>query len=387
MKRVILVYFNAGGGHRTAAKALAKALQGKNLEVQAINLVEMLDPQARFERLFRVQPEDLYNARLSSGLTLGMHFELKILQFLIRQTLATQVKRLIACWQAIQPDLVVSLIPNFNQALGQSLELWKPTVPFVTVMTDLADLPPHFWIAPGATRHVICGSPRARQQALDAGLAATKVHQSSGMILAPSFYEPPAFDRQQRRLELGLPASDPVGVVMFGGYGSNAMQQIAQRLADRPLILMCGRNARLAEALRKQPSTSPRVIVEFTEQVPDWLRLADFFIGKPGPASLSEALHLGLPVIVTRNAWTMPQERYNTDWVLENGLGIVHQNFRSITQAVTELLAHLSVFQAQVSTMHNRAIFEVPELILQLLAQRSDALDQLASQPRVPALQ
>ncbi len=367
MKRVLLIYFNAGGGHRAAAKALLKALQVDDLHVQAVNLVHILDPGARFERLFGFQPEAMYNARLSSGLTLGMRHELKLLQFMIRQTQAMQIKRLSAYWEQTQPDLVVSLIPNFNQALGQSLAQWRPDVPFVTVMTDLADLPPQFWIAPGATRHLVCGSPRARQQALDAGLPPAWVHLTSGMPLAQDFYEPPACDRRQRRVELGLPPSDPVGVVMFGGYGSNAMLRIAERLPDRPLILMCGRNASLAKALRKQASSSPRVVVEFTDRVPDWLRLGDFFIGKPGPASLSEAIHLGLPVIVTRNAWTMPQERYNTDWVIENGLGVVHRSFRSVHQAVSELIADLPAFQSRATKMNNQAIFEVSQLLLRLL--------------------
>ena len=64
------------------------------------------------------------------------------------------------------------------------------------------------------------------------------------------------------------------------------------------------------------------MVVEYTADVAGYLRLGDFFIGKPGPASVSEALHCGLPVIVTRNAWTMPQERYNTDWVQELGVGL-----------------------------------------------------------------
>ncbi len=373
MKRVLLVYFNAGGGHRTSAKALAKvlALATSQIEVQTINLVDMLDPEASFERLFGIPPEDPYNARLSSGLTVGMRHELKLLQFLIKQTQAAQIKRLTAYWAQAQPDLVVSLIPNFNQALGQSLCGWRPTVPFVTLMTDLVDHPPNFWIAPGATRHLICGTPRARQQAIDAGLPPEWIHMSSGMLLAPAFYEPPGFDRHQRRVELGLPPFAPVGVVMFGGFGSNAMRHIAQRLPDMPLIFLCGRNTSLAQALRKQPSRAPRVIVEFTDQVPDWLRLGDFFIGKPGPASVSEAIHLGLPVIVARNAWTMPQERYNTDWVLENGLGIVHRSFRTIHQATSELVADLPAFQARVSKMKNQAIAEVPALVLGLLEQHA----------------
>lgn len=372
MKRILLVYFNAGGGHRTSARALASAMAvtASHLEVQTVNLVTMLDPESSFERRFGVPPEDLYNARLSSGFTLGLRHELKILQLLIRLSQAFQIKRLMAYWEQAQPDLVVSLIPNFNQALGQSLRMWRSKVPFVTLMTDLADYPPNFWIAPGATRHLICGTARARQQAIDAGLPPEWIHMSSGMLLSPAFYEPPGFDRPRRRVELGLPPFAPVGVVMFGGLGSNVMRHIAEGLPDMPLILLCGRNKTLVHGLRLQPSRAPRVIVDYTDKVPDWLRLGDFFIGKPGPASVSEAIHLGLPVIVTRNAGTMPQERYNTDWILENGLGIVHRSFRTIRQATSEVVADLPAFQIRVSKMKNQAISEVPELVSEILEQK-----------------
>jgi len=42
------------------------------------------------------------------------------------------------------------------------------------------------------------------------------------------------------------------------------------------------------------------------------MQLSDYFVGKLGPESVSEALVIGLPVIVERNARTMVQERYNT---------------------------------------------------------------------------
>ena len=51
------------------------------------------------------------------------------------------------------------------------------------------------------------------------------------------------------------------------------------------------------------------------------MQLADFFIGKPGPGSVSEALAMRLPVIVECNAWTLPQERYNAEWIVEKEVG------------------------------------------------------------------
>jgi hypothetical protein len=79
---------------------------------------------------------------------------------------------------------------------------------------------------------------------------------------------------------------------------------------------------------------------------------------------------MGLPAIVERNAWTLPQERYNPDWLRENGAGIVLPDFRRIARAVDELLdpAAYDRFRAATRRMTNRAVYEIPD-ILERLAQ------------------
>ncbi len=131
------------------------------------------------------------------------------------------------------------------------------------------------------------------------------------------------------------------------------------RLPKNPLILMCGRNETLAAQLRALPAEAPRVVVGITTEVTRWMRLADFFIGKPGPGSLSEAVHQGLPVIVTRKAWTMPQERWNTEWVREHGLGVVRPSLPSIAAAVEDITRNLPEYRSRVRRIHNRAVLEV----------------------------
>ncbi len=366
MPCVDLVYFNAGGGHRASALALRQAITARDLgwTVRLVNLTEVLDPQGSFSKLTGIAPEDLYNKRLAHGLTLGLAQELKLLQALIRLAHQPLLKSLQQHWLRTEPDMVVSLIPNFNRALGQSLAASLPGVPFVTVLTDLADHPPHFWIEPGLAQHVVCGSPRAVQQARAAGHPAAHIHPTSGMIIRPDFYgEPTDFDRAARQQALGLDPTRPTGVLMFGGHGSRSMLGIAQRLPEVQLVVMCGHNARLADKLRALPATAPRLILGFTPDVAAWMRLGDFFIGKPGPGALSEALQLGLPVVVTRNAWTMPQERYNTDWVRDNGFGLVLRSFRGIDAALPELLAALPAYRQRVAAYRNRAVFEVPGIL------------------------
>ena len=229
MTTVDLIYFNAGGGHRASALALQSVLseQGRPWDVRLVNLFEVLDPSGRFKRLTGKAPEDWYNQRLARGWTLGMAHELKILQGLIRLAHPTLVRKLRRHWQRTRPDLVVSLIPNFNRALYDSLTAARPGVPYVTVLTDLADLPPHFWIERDQSQHFVCGTPHAVQQALALGHSADRVHATSGMILRPEFYRPGTLDRTTEQRRLGLDPQLPTGLVLFGGHGSKAMLGIA----------------------------------------------------------------------------------------------------------------------------------------------------------------
>jgi UDP-N-acetylglucosamine:LPS N-acetylglucosamine transferase len=193
------------------------------------------------------------------------------------------------------------------------------------------------------------------------------------MILSPRFYEPVNADRTVERARLGLDPAKPTGLVLFGGQGSRVMLEIAERLDDTQLIFICGRNAKLADRLRALPGKAPRWIEGFTQEVPYFMRLADFFIGKPGPGSISEAVAMRLPVMVERNAWTLPQERYNCDWVLDRGAGVVLPNFREIRDAVTKMLGALDEYRANVAKIENRAVFEIPEILSRILERTSPA--------------
>ncbi len=99
------------------------------------------------------------------------------------------------------------------------------------------------------------------------------------------------------------------------------------------------------------------------------MQLADYFIGKPGPGSISEAVAMRLPVIVERNAWTLPQERYNAEWIREQGVGLVLPDFRRIAGAVEELLepAAYARFRTATGVLENRAVFEIPEILERIL--------------------
>ena len=331
-----------------------------------MNLQEVLHSLDIFRKITRIRLEDIYNKMLAKGWTLGSAQALKFMHRVIRAYHGPTVRLLEKHWHATQPDLVVSLVPNFDRALCESLKAAQPKTPFVTILTDFADYPPHFWIE-RQEQYLICGTEKAVEQARALGHADSRIFRTSGMILRPRFYEPVQVDRSAERRRLGLDAARPTGLVLFGGQGSKVMLEIAERLDDTQLILICGRNDGLAAKLRKRSSGAAHFVEGFTAEIPYYMHLSDFFIGKPGPGSISEAVAMRLPVIVESNAWTLPQERYNTQWVLEKKAGLVVPNFRNIHDAVQELLGSLDSYRANVAIIENRAVFEIPDILERLL--------------------
>ncbi len=374
MKKLDFIFFDAGGGHRAAATALGLAVleQQRPWEVRLVNLQEVLDPLDIFRKHLGLRLQDLYNLLLKKGWTLGSAHLLRIMHFLVRLYHPAQVRLLAEFWRRSRPDLVVSLVPNFNRAMGQSLRQALPGVPFVTILTDLADYPPHFWME-RQEQYLVCGSQRAVEQAHAMGYAAERVFRTSGMILHPRFYQPLNLDRAAERQRLGLLPDLPTALVLFGGHGSRVMLQIAERLdragLDLQLILICGHNEKLRRALLRRPRRLRWFVEGFTTEIPYYMGLSDLFIGKPGPGSISEALAMELPVIVASNAWTMPQERYNTEWLRQQGLGLVVRSYRQVAGAVRELLepANFARYRARAATLNNRAVFEIPDILEKIM--------------------
>jgi hypothetical protein len=367
VKKLDFVYFEAGGGHKAAANALKSVIeqQQRDWQVRLVNLQEILDALDIFRKYTGIRMEDVYNVLLKKGWTLGTPQLTVAMHGLIRLYHGGQVRLLKQFWGEGQRDLVVSLVPNFNRALRQSLS----ETPLVTILTDLADYPPHFWMEQ-QEQYLICGTAKAVEQALALGHAPERVFRTSGMILRPTFYEPVDADRAAGRQRLGLDPGKPTGLVLFGGEGSSVMLDIAKRVTrDAQFIFVCGKNQKLAERLRGLDTRYRKHVEGFTSEIPYFMHLSDFFVGKPGPGSISEALHMKLPVVLERNSWTLPQERYNTEWIREMQAGVVLKSFREIDRGLGELLepANFARFRANAAAVTNRAIFEIPEILDALL--------------------
>jgi UDP-N-acetylglucosamine:LPS N-acetylglucosamine transferase len=369
LRKLTIVLHHAGGGHRSTAEALKGVLASQDhpWEVTLLNFQELLAPLDVLRRFTGLRIEDAYNLILRKGWTRFTPQLLVVLQTAIRLYHSQTVKLLRAHWAQSRPDLVLSVIPHFNRELAESLQ-GDRQIPFITLLTDLADYPPRFWIE-RESQYLIVGTERAKQQAVAIGHLADRIFETSGMVLKPRFYQKVSIDRFAERKRLGLDPDCHTGIVLFGGHGSRVMVDIAKRLngsgLDVQLIMICGHNHKLAAELKNLKTRKPMLVEGFTSNVESYMALADFFIGKPGPGSISEALQFHLPVIVECNSKTLPQERYNAQWVTEKGYGIVLKSFRDISSGVQRLLdqSNASELSCNVCKYSNQALFEVPAIL------------------------
>ena len=373
---VLLFTIDAGGGHRAAARALVAAAEETQapFRFRVESFQQTLLPLDVLRRLTGVSLEDAYNLILRQHWNAFMVPLLRLMHAGIRVRRGAIVRTL-ARWLRAQPRpaAVVSVFPNFNGILRDALAAAHPGVPLVVVLTDLADFPPRFWIEPGVGR-VVVATDEARRQALEIGVPEERISRVSGMVLHPRFHRGGGQEAGPRfRAELGFAPDDFVVTLLFGGKGSPEMPPLAERLlASDPalrVVAVSGDNPRLHERLRTRAGAAGGRLAAlgFTDRVADVLEATDVLVTKPGPGSLSEAFQHRVPVVVTRNVHTIPQERFNTDFVRDRGLGAVVRHWREIPDAVSALRADpagRAAIRARMAGLPpNRAVYEVIEVV------------------------
>src|ERR1043165_3415789 len=166
-KNVHVLFHDAGGGHRNAAMALKAVCeqQRRPWQVNLVQFQELTDRLDVLRRLTGIRIQEQYNVLLRNGWTWGSEYLLRILQATIHTFHRPLLRLLENYWKEKPADLLVSVIPHFNRELCQSWSAVYPGRPFVTLMTDLADFPPRFWIDALTEQYVIAGTQRAAEQA------------------------------------------------------------------------------------------------------------------------------------------------------------------------------------------------------------------------------
>lgn len=227
-------------------------------------------------------------------------------------------RRLRAAIAQFAPDAIVCTHFLPAEMLMRQIRKGRITAPVWLQVTDF-DLH-RMWIIPEMTGY-FAASPEIAQRMRAVGIPASRVH-TTGIPVMPAFAE--SHDRRELAQDFGIDPDRPAYMVMGGGAGVGALDELADRLlsesGDFQLVVLAGRNTAMLERLRTLAAErhAGRLFPQgYTRHVEHLMACCDLAITKPGGLTTSECLAMGLPMIV--NAPIPGQEERNADYLLEQG--------------------------------------------------------------------
>lgn len=303
--KILLVHGSHTGGHRSAARSLAQALnelpnvQARELDTLDVSSPRMVKAQKGFFGLVSEKLPALrrWGFRLAlQGSPLASWVGTAVLK--AKAALSPGVLHEI---QRESPDLVVSTHSQTNAMLSH----WKGTgrldMPVHSVATDF--MAHAIWAQDRVDRYYVAAETTA-QDLVNLGVGPDRI-RVTGIPINPAFSRPAEEDRQALATRLGLDPGLPTVLLMGGSLGLQPYEKLIDALEASPypmqVVAITGRNQEAKERLEaRQGSTRhPLHVQGFVENGVDWMRAADVVVSKPGGLTLSELLALRKPVIVT----------------------------------------------------------------------------------------
>jgi processive 1,2-diacylglycerol beta-glucosyltransferase len=369
-KQISIVYFDAGSGHRSAARALERALAGArpNWRIRMVNVTEVFAPHPRFHRIV-CAGIDYFNWMLKHERVFYLRGLIN-LSLLFHDLLTPRdLMQIAAFWTSDLPDAVVSVTPMYNPALYQSARLANPGVRCITIPVDFEEAKPRYWFTPKVAQHYLLASERLVAQARLAGVPNSSIQTIPGMMIDPGFYQPPLAEAERlaELTRLGLDPKQPTGLISFGGQGSTILREIAVGVGRSPrqpnMIFLCGRSREAYAALSARETPYPKLVLGYKQDTPiRYYQLADFVIGKPGTMTITEALVAQKPLIAIKSRGMRPVQAGNERWLQQHGLGVVVPPASDIDQTLDRVLSDHSYGHRAARARHN-GVFAAAELI------------------------
>ncbi len=346
--KVMILYANAGNGHRRAAEALAEVCKVD----ERISEVRLVDALHFTNKVFQELYANLYiEAVKKAPMLWQMAFEEsdqpwvkdKGRMLMHRSQSAALQKEIVA----FAPDLC--LCTHFMPADIISTMLRKDQID-----TDLGIVVTDYyvhatWLESYVTR-VYVPKEESRQQLLALEYPQQRV-VTAGIPIDPVFEK--EYDREELCKIHNVDSSLPLVLLSAGAFGVMSKSDMAQMLSKitEPcnLVIICGNNKKLKKQLEIFISDHGvdhinYHVLGFTTVMHEWMAMASLFIGKPGGLSSSECLALGLPMVI----WNpIPgQEMFNTMHLLENGAAIAPDCIATLPFRIDELLKNKERLQS-----------------------------------------
>jgi UDP-N-acetylglucosamine:LPS N-acetylglucosamine transferase len=342
--KILIISSDTGGGHRSAAQALADGIQkfwkGESAAVRIIKAVE--ESHHITEKLVGVYNWVLRNRQ---------HW-MKYLYWVINkvrpETREFFHRRCIGfCREIFEkwcPHIVVSVHPLTQHIFARILKELNlaEQIPLVTVVTDPCYGFWKGWACNDVSLYLVANED-AQRQLIDYGISPEKI-KISGMPVHPKFHEVDEKDAQQARKAFGLNPDKFTVFVNAGWVGGGNIPQIFKELVrgdlDVQAVFLAGKNEELKKEAEEIAKTAkfPVKVIGYSDEIEKIMQSANVMISKLGGLTTFEALACRLPIIADATTPPMPQEAGTVDLIANRGAGILLENSADIVSTIQNLL-------------------------------------------------
>ncbi|NLY88856.1 MAG: glycosyltransferase [Firmicutes bacterium] len=334
VNRLLVLSASIGAGHLKAAEAVCRAFKDCYPEKDAVHVdfLKYCDPVVS-----KLLEESYYFLTSRLAWVYGFIYEKEKRRpepLVKKEQVLLAIGKYKKFLDEYRPDLIVST--HFFPAAVVSYYYPKYPVPNGVILTDYASHP--MWVYPHVGRYFVACREMV-DELWTCGVDREKI-KVTGIPIRPEFGL--TFSTDRLRAEKGLPQDQPVILVMSGGNAIGPLMEILEVLnrvpEDFTAVVITGKNEKTRRALAEAKDNFHFTLhlPGYVDDMHKWMRLADFLISKAGGLTVSEALAVGLPMLVVRP--TPGQEEANTEFLLKAGAGYYLKDLEDLQPVVQQLL-------------------------------------------------
>lgn len=363
--RILLLFSDTGGGHRSAAEAINQSINslypGK-VDIKMVDIVRIVG-RTPLNKIPDIYP---WAVRLPKAWEFSYKItDTKLRSKIFRNSLSLYSKKRLQNFVRDNPcDLIVSTHFGAN-ALLDYLPAKGPKL--ISIITDLVSAH-RIWYD---EKIDLCIFPTQipYKQAISEGMKPSQA-QVVGLPVSSQF-KPSSKPKQDIKSDLSWPTKKPVVMVMGGGFGHGQIEEIVKKLCKNynkfSIIVVAGRNNKLRRSLDGKRWAKTVKVYGFVKNIAEMMQASDILITKAGSLTIAEAFSVGVPLILYE--YLPGQEEGNVIYLTEKNAGVYSAEPERIASIVDEWLnkpsklkkisqASLNLSQADVADKIAKIIIE-----------------------------
>ena len=344
-KTILILTAQFGAGHVSAANAVKDYILEKNPHCNIVienfitaSIPTMNQPLVKWYEINTKYIPGLYN----------YYYYLKK-SFDSKKDIASKIytPKLAKYIVDVNPDIIISTFPLACACIDQLKSKYPDiNIPSITVVTDVVDSLE--WIYNSSNMYFV-PSCEIKNRYIQKGIN-PDIIKVTGVPVRKDFCNDKVLNNNKYKILLvgggrGLFDMD----TSFFYYLDNLLNT---HLNNLEITIVCGKNKKLYDNLAKKHPLKNIKVLGFVNNMPDLLKENNLIVTKPGGATLFEAIHAQVPVIVKLPK--IGQEIENARFIIDKGIGIVYNDDNDLKEIFNSLLN---------KSINNRVHFMIDNII------------------------